>query len=72
MAFIRKRRSSKTRFSYPLVETFREGPKVRHRTLLNLSSSPTLEAAIQERVVHVPTNALPSWCSFRPSIPKIS
>jgi hypothetical protein len=46
--FIRKRPSSKNRCSYQIVETFRSGAKVRHRTLLNLSNNPTLQQAIED------------------------
>jgi hypothetical protein len=52
MAFIRKRLSSDHRldgkcYSYQLIETFREGGKVKQRVLANLGRSPTIADAIE-------------------------
>ena len=48
MAFIRRRASSKGRYSHQVLESFRENGKTKKRTLLCLGPYPTLEAAIQD------------------------
>jgi hypothetical protein len=48
MAFVRKRRSSRHRSSFQVIECFRDGARVRQRTLLNLGASATLEQAIAD------------------------
>jgi hypothetical protein len=48
MAFIRKLRSSRNRFSFQVLESYREHGKTRKRTLLCLGPHATLEAAIQD------------------------
>lgn len=51
MAFIRKRYSGKYRgrdnYSYQVIETYREGGKVKQRVLINLGPSPTIEQALE-------------------------
>jgi hypothetical protein len=49
--FIRKRLTSTKRngegYSYQLIETYREGGKIKQRVLYNLARCPTIEAAIE-------------------------
>jgi hypothetical protein len=44
--FIRKRQSSQHNASYQVIETYREGGKVKQRVLANLGPWPTLEEAV--------------------------
>ena len=60
MAFIRKRLSSRgrdgERYSYQLIETYRDGGKVKQRVLINLGRSATLEQAEKDA-----TKSLEFW-----------
>jgi hypothetical protein len=49
MAFIRRRLSGKQddSYSYQIIETYREGGKVRQRILYNMGPSPTIESAME-------------------------
>jgi hypothetical protein len=49
MAFIRERLSSKQEesYSYQIIETYREGGKVKQRVLYNMGPSPTIKAALE-------------------------
>jgi hypothetical protein len=61
MAFIKKRRSGKERFSYQLVETYRKGGKVKQRILCNLGRYPSLALAIQGEIENLEFYRSWSW-----------
>jgi len=48
MAFIRHKFNNSGTVSYHVVQTFREGARVRHKTLASLGESPTIAAKIEE------------------------
>ena len=48
MAFMRRRASSKNRFSYQVLESYWRNGQPRQRVLINLGPHPTLKAAIQD------------------------
>lgn len=63
MAFIRHKVNHSGTVSYHVVRTFREGPRMRHQTLMSLADSPTIadrlevlreEADFYQEIKHIP------------------
>ena len=55
MAFIRHKDNRSGTVSHHVVETFREGARVRHRTLVSLEDSPSIDDRLA---------VLREWCDF--------